>query len=77
MWRGTDDGALRGASLVAVVKPAHFRHGDDGADGCLSDRPAIRGVLVQPGDSARQATINNRRCLDPGWRGARINSDEF
>jgi hypothetical protein len=28
---------LRGASFVAVVQPAHFGHGDDGAGGKLAD----------------------------------------
>ena len=32
----------------AVVKPADFRHGDDGSGGLHSDGPVIRGVLVQP-----------------------------
>ena len=48
MGSGPDDVPLRGASFVAVVQPAHFRDGDDGSDGCLSDWPAIRRVLFQP-----------------------------
>ena len=39
--------ALRDASFVAVVQTADFRHGDDGSDGCLSDRSSIRGVLFE------------------------------
>ena len=51
------------ASFVAVVKTADFRHGDDGSDGCLSDRPAIRGLLFQP-EMRPAPVIAGPHCLD-------------